>query len=240
MPARTSGRRLVTEVFFSQSVPPPPRALNTERGWHGYMALTVPLSARWPRRILKSHDWQQRWCAVGCLHRGDVTARRRDLIKRLQRPLDEVHPRPIARRMRRNRLTLMVGGAIGLIPWIVYLGFTLPANYDAQNWPAVWMGFDCVLVAFMAATAVLGWMRRQLVVLPAFTTGILLICDAWFDVLTAGTGRNFVVPLLSGALGNLPLAVIMITGAVRILRVTALRLFFLDPGMPLWRVPLLP
>ena len=55
---------------------------------------------------------------------------------------------------------------------------------------AVWMGFDCVLIVFMAATAVLGWMRRQLVVLPAFTTGILLICDAWFDVLTAGSGRN--------------------------------------------------
>ena len=61
---------------------------------------------------------------------------RRDLIQRLQRPLDEVHPPPIARRMRRNRLTLMVGGAIGLIPWIVYLGFTLPANYVAHNWPA--------------------------------------------------------------------------------------------------------
>ena len=65
---------------------------------------------------------------------------RRDLIQRLQRPLDEVHPPPIARRMRRNRLTLMVGGAIGLIPWIVYLGFTLPANYVAQNWPATWVG----------------------------------------------------------------------------------------------------
>ena len=167
-------------------------------------------------------------------------AQRRDLIQRLQRPLDEVHPPPIARRMRRNRLTLMVGGAIGLIPWIVYLGFTLPANYVAQNWPAVWVGFDCVLIVFMAATAILGWMRRQLVVLPAFTTGILLICDAWFDVLTAGSGRNLVVPVLTAALGNLPLAVIMMTGAVRILRVTAIRLFFLDPGMPLWRVPLVP
>jgi hypothetical protein len=165
---------------------------------------------------------------------------RRDLIQRLQRPLDEVHPPTIARRMRRNRLTLMVGGAIVLIPWIVYLGFTLPATYVAQNWPAVWIGFDSLLIAFMAATAVLGWMRRQMVVLPAFTTGILLICDAWFDVLTAGSGRNLAVPVLTAALGNLPLAVIMITGAVRILRVTAIRLFFIDPGMPLWRVPLVP
>ena len=63
-------------------------------------------------------------------------AERRDLIQRLQRPLDEVFPPPIASRMRRTRLTLMVGGAIALIPWIVFLGFTLPANYVAHNWPA--------------------------------------------------------------------------------------------------------
>jgi hypothetical protein len=165
---------------------------------------------------------------------------RRDLIQRLQRPLDEVIPAPVLRRMRRTRLTLMTGGSIALIPWIVYLGFSLPSNYVAQNWPATWMGFDCLLVAFMAATAVLGWLRRQLVVLPAFTTGVLLICDAWFDILTAGTGRNLAVPVLTAALGELPLAVIMITGAVRIMRLTATRLWFLDPGTPLWRLPLMP
>ena len=154
-------------------------------------------------------------------------AERRDLIQRLQRPLDEVFPPPVARRMRRTRLTLMVGGAVVLIPWIVHLGFTLPANYVAHNWPATWIGFDCLLTAFMVAIAVLGWLRRQLVVLPAFTTGVLLICDAWFDIMTA-------------ALGNLPLAVILITGALRILRLTATRLWFLDPGTPAWRLPLVP
>jgi hypothetical protein len=58
-------------------------------------------------------------------------AQRRDLIQRLERPLDEVFPPAIARRMRRNRLTLMVGGAVGLIPWMIYLAFTLPTNYVA-------------------------------------------------------------------------------------------------------------
>jgi hypothetical protein len=164
---------------------------------------------------------------------------RRDLIERLQRPLDEVLPPPIARRIRRTRLTLMVGGAIALIPWIVYLGFTLPENYVAYNWPATWMGFDCVLITFMAATAVLGWLRRQLVLLASFTTGVLLICDAWFDILTASPSQIW-LSVSTAALGNLPLAVIMITGAFRILRLTAVRLWFLDPGMPVWRLPLLP
>jgi hypothetical protein len=104
----------------------------------------------------------------------------------------------------------MMGGAVVLIPWIVHLGFILPANYVAHNWPATWIGFDCLLTAFMVATAVLGWLRRQLVVLPAFTTGVLLICDAWFDIMTAAPSQIW-VSVLTAALGNLPLAVILIT-----------------------------
>ncbi|HEY9303685.1 MAG TPA: hypothetical protein VIO95_05280 [Mycobacterium sp.] len=166
-------------------------------------------------------------------------AQRKDLIQRLERPVHEVFPPAIAKRMRRNRLTLMVGGVIALIPWMIYLGLTLPTNYVAHNWPATWIGFDCVLVAFMIATAVLGLLRRQLVLLAAFTTGVLLICDAWFDVMTADPSQ-LRVSVLTAALGNLPVAVIMITGAVRIVRVTATRLWFLDPGTPVWRLPLLP
>jgi hypothetical protein len=164
---------------------------------------------------------------------------RRDLIQRLERPLDEVFPPTTARRMRRNRLTLMVVGAVGLIPWMIYLAFTLPEIYVAHNWPATWIGFDCVLIAFMIATAVLGWLRRELVILPAFTTGVLLICDAWFDIMTAGPGQLW-ISVMTGALLNLPAATIMIIGAVRIVRLTATRLWFLDPATPAWRLPLLP
>jgi hypothetical protein len=166
-------------------------------------------------------------------------AQRRDLIQRLERPLDEVFAPTVARRMRRNRLTLMVGGAIGLIPWMVYLAFTLPANYVAHNWPATWIGFDCLLIAFMIATAVLGWLRRELVILPGFTTGVLLVCDAWFDIMTAAPGQVG-MSVLTAAFLNLPIAAIMIAGAVRIVRLTATRLWFLDPATPAWRLPLVP
>jgi hypothetical protein len=168
-----------------------------------------------------------------------LPAQRRDLIQRLERPLDEVFPPAMARRMRRNRLTLMVVGAVGLIPWMIYLAFTLPENYVAHNWPATWIGFDCVLIAFMIATAVLGWLRRGLVILPAFTTGVLLICDAWFDIMTAAPGQLW-ISMTTATLLNLPAATIMITGAVRIVRLTATRLWFLDPETPGWRLPLLP
>lgn len=166
-------------------------------------------------------------------------AERRQLIQRLERPLDEVIPPTVAGRVRRTRLTLMVAGTLGSIPWIVYLSVTLPATYVAHNWPATWVGFDVLLVAFMAVTALLGWLRRQLVLLTAFTTGILMICDVWFDVMTAGAA-DFWVAVLTATLAELPLAAIMITSALRIVRLTAIRLWLLDPGTPLWRLPLMP
>ena len=59
----------------------------------------------------------------------------------LERPLEELVPAPVLARMRRLRLALMVGGAIGLIPW-VFLVIALPAK-------AIALGFDVLLVAFM-------------------------------------------------------------------------------------------
>jgi hypothetical protein len=164
---------------------------------------------------------------------------RRELITRLERPIGELLPPSVLVRLRRVRLVLMACAIIGLIPWTVYLAITLPDKYIAHNWPVTWVGFDVLLLLFMAATAVLGVLRRQLVVLTAFTTGILLVCDAWFDVMTAAPADRW-FSILTAALGELPLAAILITGALRILRLTATRLYVLDPGMPLWRIQLLP
>ena len=166
-------------------------------------------------------------------------AERRELIQRLERPIDELLPASVLTRVRRVRIALMVGATVGLLPWIVYLGFSLPDKYIAHNWPVTWVGFDVMLLIFMAATALLGLLRRQLLVLTAFTTGVLLICDAWFDLMTAGPEDRW-LSLLVAVLAELPLAVLLITGALRILRLTATRLYVLDPGAPLWRIPMLP
>jgi hypothetical protein len=170
---------------------------------------------------------------------GMSAADRRELIQRLERPIDELLPPSVLTRVRRVRIVLMVGATIGLLPWIVYLAFSLPDKYMAHNWPVTWVGFDIMLLIFMAATALLGLLRRQLLILAAFTTGVLLICDAWFDLMTAGPEDRW-LSLLVAVLAELPLAVLLITGALRILRLTATRLYLLDPGMPLWRIPLLP
>jgi hypothetical protein len=166
-------------------------------------------------------------------------AQRRELITRLEAPLSEVVDPVLLTRIRRIRLGLMIGGSIAMIPWLVYLSVTLPENYVAHNWPATWVGFDILLVGFMLATAVFGYLRRQVLLFAAFTSGVLLICDAWFDLMTAGP--NDVWLSIITALGiEVPLAIFMIAGAQRIMRLTMMRLWLLDPGMRLWHLPLFP
>jgi hypothetical protein len=133
--------------------------------------------------------------------------------------------------IRRIRDWLALIAAIALIPWTIYLGLTLPQSYSAQHWQATWVGFDVLLLAFMAATAVLGFARHRLLPLFAFSTGVLLVCDAWFDVLTAKRG-DFALSVLIAVLGELPLATVLIGGSIRIARLQAG-----PPGRAWWPFP---
>ncbi|MFF4211211.1 hypothetical protein ACFYZE_18025 [Streptomyces sp. NPDC001796] len=91
-------------------------------------------------------------------------------------------------RRRRHTLELLAVSALGLIPWTVILGVTLPSDYRVHAWRTTWVGFDILLLTALGATAVLGMRRHRAVVLPALATAVLLVCDAWFDVsLALGT-----------------------------------------------------
>jgi hypothetical protein len=117
--------------------------------------------------------------------------------------------------IRRIKEWLALTAAIALVPWTIYLGLTLPQSYTAQHWPATWVGFDLLLLAFMIVTATLGFIRHHWLTIFAFATGVLLVCDAWFDVMTAKRG-DFAMSLATALFGELPLAIVLIGGSLRI------------------------
>ena len=166
-------------------------------------------------------------------------AERQQLIQRLERPLSDLVPLARAHRLRWGWLGIMTGGTVVLIPWVVYLSFALPNDYLVHDWTALWVGFDLLLLALMAATVIFGMLRRQVMLLTAFATGVLLVCDSWFDLMTAGP-NDFRISALTATLGELPLAAVLITGTLRLIRFTVIRVWLLEPHTPLWRLPLLP
>jgi hypothetical protein len=81
-------------------------------------------------------------------------------------------PAAAARRIRWGWLGIMIGGTLVLIPWTAYLAFALPDDYVVHNWTVTWVGFDLLLIALMTATVIFGMLRRQVMLLTPFATGI--------------------------------------------------------------------
>jgi len=142
---------------------------------------------------------------------------------------------------RRVYVDLLLLCSIGLVPWIVGLGLTLPNRYTAQHWEVAWVGFDVALLAGILTTAWAAWRRRQVVILTAVVTGTLLVSDAWFDIVTAASHRDLWISVASALVAELPMAAVMFHVAHRALRLTTRKAralagdTVLDP--PLWRVP---
>ena len=74
---------------------------------------------------------------------------------------------------------------IVLLPWTGYLFGSLPPHYTANHWQIAWGGFDVGLALALASTAVLIMRRSPFAEVAATVTATLLVCDAWFDVLTS-------------------------------------------------------
>lgn len=120
------------------------------------------------------------------------------------------------RRIRNTRLAIMVSGTIILIPWIIYLAMTLPPQYEVRNWRLTWVGFDIILTSLMVSTVYFGMRRNRLVVPTAFATGVLLVCDTWFDVTTASP-HDLKYSVLSAICVELPIAAVLILGTIRLM-----------------------
>ncbi|MEV6411376.1 hypothetical protein [Kribbella sp. NPDC051718] len=169
---------------------------------------------------------------------GMSRAERQELIRRLL-PESPVGPqRRTLQRLRKWRMLLLVLCVAVLVPWTVYLAVTLPSRYVARHWVATWVGFDILLMVMLTATAIAGWRRRQLVFPTAFASGVLLICDAWFDVMTSQPGGDLMQAVLSALIIELPLAIVFIAGPLRLMRIVATRHGLVEPGTRMWRVPI--
>ena len=96
--------------------------------------------------------------------------------------------------------------ALVLLPWTGLLFFTLPHHYAANHWAVAWGGFDIGLGLALAATAVSVARRSPYAEVTAAVTGALLVCDAWFDVLTSRGTSDVMQAILLAAFVELPIA----------------------------------
>ena len=166
-------------------------------------------------------------------------AERHALVLRLTPRPPGLPSRRTIDRIRKWRTILILICAAILVPWTVYLAITLPEHYIARNWAATWVGFDVLLLTMLTLTALAGWKRKQFLFPTAFASGVLLICDSWFDVMTSQRGEDLTQALLSAIFVELPLAFILIAGPLRLLRYIAIRHGVIHAeSSHFWRMPI--
>jgi len=97
--------------------------------------------------------------------------------------------------------------ALALVPWTLWLTFSLPSKHVTHHYDLAWVGFDVGLLCAFALTAWAAYRRSPLLVPVASATCALLLCDAWFDVVTSTPGERWEAALEAG-LAELPLALL--------------------------------
>ncbi len=106
-------------------------------------------------------------------------------------------------------LTLLLAlVAVGLVPWTLYLTFTLPSRHITVHYDLAWVGFDVGLAASFAATAWATFRGSQWLVPLAAATGTMLVCDAWFDVVTSQGATEILEAVAEAVLAEIPLAAV--------------------------------
>ena len=111
-------------------------------------------------------------------------------------------------RFRRWAPRLLALAALGLVPWTLWLTFSLPSRHVSQHYDLAWTGFDVALAVAFGATAWSALRHPRWLAPLAAATGTMLLCDAWFDVVTASGGGERIEAVAEAAFAELPLAAI--------------------------------
>jgi len=117
--------------------------------------------------------------------------------------------------------------ALGLVPWTLYLTFTLPSRQVTEHYDVAWVVFDIALLSVIALTAICAVRGSEWLVPLAAVTGTMLVCDAWFDVVTSIGGNDWIEAVLEAIFAELPLAAVcalIVYDAERFRQATVMRL----------------
>jgi type IV secretory pathway component VirB8 len=113
-----------------------------------------------------------------------------------------------------------------LLPWIVYLAYSLPSRQVSADSDIAWAGFDVMLLIALASTGYFALRRSRYLATAAAAAATLLVVDAWFDVVTTLPGQRL-EPVALAVLVELPLASVCVWLSLHTQQVAERRLVLL-------------
>ena len=99
-----------------------------------------------------------------------------------------------------------------------------PPEQLATNWTTSWVGFDLLMAAAFAVTVVAARVRSPIAIAALAADAAILLCDGWFDTMTAHGRTELAIAVFCALAVELPLAVFSLVIAHRaVMRIAAAR-----------------
>jgi len=119
----------------------------------------------------------------------------------------------------------LVLAAVLMAPWVLVLRASLPHTARVSGWSTAWVGLDVLEALALLSTGLLVLRRDPRVSPVAAVAASLLLVDAWFDLVTAGSEGALALAVAMAVLVELPICgccALIAAGAVGIARATDL------------------
>jgi hypothetical protein len=118
-----------------------------------------------------------------------------------------------------SRLGLIFAAAgLVTVPWVFYLGTSLPTAASDAHWALGWVGLDSCEALALFATGLLLLRADNRCALTAVATAVLLLIDAWFDITSATPGSELATAIVMAVCAEIPIAVACAALALRLIR----------------------
>ncbi len=111
-----------------------------------------------------------------------------------------------------------------------------PSEALATNWTTAWVGFDILMAVAFVVTALAARLRSPVAIAALAADAAILVCDGWFDTMTANGRTEITIAVACAVFVELPLAVFSLLIARRaVQRIAAARVLLARAGVPLTR-----
>jgi hypothetical protein len=108
--------------------------------------------------------------------------------------------------------------AVITIPWVIYLGISLPDRTLSTHWDVAWVGVDITIAGLLLLNAYFAYKESKWLIMTGTATSTLLVFDAWFDILTAGHSTEMSRAILFAIFIELPLALLTFLVAMKLVK----------------------
>jgi hypothetical protein len=95
---------------------------------------------------------------------------------------------------------------VGLLPWTIWLASSLKPHHVTTRWDLAWSGFDSGLALMFMGTAFAAYRRSPWVGALAAALGMMLLTDAWFDIVLESHADELRFSILLAAGAEVPAA----------------------------------